>query len=89
MAKGTATSNKMMPYMDTYGGQDNPGYKPPGGSSGSKAHGDYSTKSNPLSVPKKGSGIGYGDGYGNGDRMKAMYSKEEQSKKESLRGQPC
>lgn len=87
MAKGTATSNKMMPRMETYGGQDNPGYKPPSGSAGAKARGEYSTKSNPLSVPKKGSDIG--PGYGNSDRMKAMSMKDEQEKKESLRGQPC
>ena len=36
MAKGTSTSNKMMPSMDTYGGQNNPGYHPPTGSAGSK-----------------------------------------------------
>jgi hypothetical protein len=87
MAKGTATSNKMMPRMDTYGGQNNPGYQPPQGSAGASAFGAYSTKSNPLSVPKKGSDIG--PGYGNADRMKAMRAKDEQEKKESLRGQPC
>lgn len=87
MARGTSTSNKMMPRMDTYGGQDNPGYEPPKGSAGSKAFGEYSTKRNPLNVPKKGSEIG--PGYGNSDRMKAMASKNEQEKKESLRGQPC
>jgi hypothetical protein len=86
MAKGTATSNKMMPHMATHGGQDNPGYHPPQGSAGAKAFGDHSTKHNPLSVPKKGSAIG--PGYGNADRMKAMEHKNEQSKKESLRGQP-
>ena len=87
MAKGTATSNKMMPRMETYGGQNNPGYHPPTGSAGSSAFGDYSTKSNPMSVPKKGSSIG--PGYGNSDRMKAMKAKDEQAKKESLRGMPC
>ncbi len=87
MSKGTATSNKMMPRMDTYGGQNKPGYQPPSGSAGSKAFGDYSHKSNPLSVPSKGSSIG--PGYGNSDRMKAMSMKNEQAKKESLRGQPC
>lgn len=87
MAKGTATSNKMMPRMDTYGGQNNPGYQPPSGSAGSKAFGEYSTKSNPLSVPKKGSSIGAG--YGNSDRMKAISLKDEQERKENLRGQPC
>lgn len=87
MAKGTATSNKMMPRMETYGGQNNPGYQPPQGSAGSSAFGAYSTKSNPLSIPKKGSDIG--PGYGNSDRMKAMSAKDAQEKKESLRGQPC
>jgi hypothetical protein len=87
MAKGTATSNKMMPRMETYGGQDNPGYQPPKGSAGASAFGEYSTKKNPMSVPKKGSDIG--PGYGNADRMKAMRAKDEQEKKESLRGQPC
>lgn len=87
MAKGTATSNKMMPRMDTYGGQNNPGYEPPEGSAGAAAFGAYSTKSNPLSVPKKGSDIG--PGYGNSDRMKIMREKDAQEKKESLRGMPC
>lgn len=87
MAKGTSTSNKMMPRMDTYGGQNNPGYTPPNGSAGAKAFGDYSTKSNPLSVPRKGSDIG--PGYGNSDRMKIMSLKNEESRKESLRGMPC
>lgn len=87
MAKGTASSNKMMPYMDTYGGQNNPGYKPPVGSAGASAFGKYSHKSNPLSVPKKGSQIN--EKYGNSDRMKVMKMQEEQAKKESLRGQPC
>lgn len=85
--KGTAHANKMMPNMSTFGGQENPGYHPPTGSAGSKAHGEYSTKSNPLAVPKKGSSIG--PGYGNSDRMKAMSAKEAQAKKESLRGMPC
>ena len=87
MAKGTATSNKMMPRMDTYGGQSNPGYNPPSGSAGAKAFGEYSTKTNPLSTPMKGSAIG--PGYGNSDRMKAMAHKKEEAAKESLRGMPC
>lgn len=85
--KGIASSNKMMPNMSTYGGQEQPGYKPPTGDAGRMAKGLYSTKSNPLSVPTKGSQIG--PGYGNADRMKAMRSKDEQAKKESLRGQAC
>lgn len=86
MAKGTARI-KMMPNMQTYGGQESPGYKPPTGNAGSEARGDYSTKSNPRSVPKKGSEIG--PGYGNSDRMKIMSLKNAQEKKESLRGQAC
>jgi len=85
--QGTASANKMMPNMSTYGGQESPGYKPPTGSAGAKAHGEYSTKKNPLSVPQKGSQIG--PGYGNADRMKAMRSKDEQAAKENLRGQAC
>jgi hypothetical protein len=87
MAKGTATSNQMMPRMETYGGQNKPGYQPPQGNAGAAAFGEYSTKKNPLSVPKKGSDIG--PGYGNSDRMKAMAAKDAEEKKESLRGQPC
>jgi hypothetical protein len=85
--KGTAVANKMMPNMSTFGGQESPGYKPPGGSAGAAAKGLYSSKSNPLSVPKKGSEIGAG--YGNADRMKAMSNKDAQAKNESLRGQAC
>jgi hypothetical protein len=89
MAKmtGIASSNKMMPNMSTYGGQESPGYKPPTGSAGRAAKGEYSTKSNPLSVPQKGSEIGAG--YGNSDRMKMMAAKDAQAKKENLRGQAC
>lgn len=87
MAKGTATSYKMMPRMATYGGQNDPGYEPPQGSAGRSAFGAFSNKSNPLSVPKKGSAIG--PGYGNADYQKAQSHIREQSKKESLRGQPC
>jgi len=85
--KGVASSNKMMPNMSTYGGQENPGYKPPSGSAGRAAKGEYSHDKNPLSVPKKGSQIGAG--YGNADRQKAMRSKDEQAAKENLRGQAC
>ncbi len=85
--KGIASSNKMMPNMSTNGGQESPGYKPPTGSAGAAAKGLYGHKSNPLSVPKKGSQIPAG--YGNSDRMKAMSLKDEQAKKENLRGQAC
>lgn len=87
MAKGTATSNKMMPYMSTQGGQNDPGYKPPSGSAGRGAKGEFSHNSNPLSVPKKGSSIG--SGYGNADHQKVMNMKNEQARNESLRGQAC
>lgn len=85
--KGIAHSNKMMPNMSTYGGQESPGYKPPTGSAGRAAKGLYGHPSNPMSVPMKGSQIG--PGYGNSDRMKAMRSKDEQAKAENLRGQAC
>ena len=71
--KGLA-HEKMMPNMSTYGGQENPGYKPPQGSAGKSAKGAFSHDSNPLSVPKKGSEIGAG--YGNSDRLKAMKNKD-------------
>lgn len=87
MSKGTAHGSKMMPNMSTYGGQESPGYKPPTGNAGKMAKGEYSTKTNPLSVPQKGSQIGAG--YGNADRMKAMKSKDEEAAKENLRGQAC
>jgi hypothetical protein len=89
MAKktGVASSNKMMPTMQTYGGQESAGYKPPSGSAGRAAYGDYGHKSNPLKVPMKGSQIGAG--YGNADRQKAMRNKDEQLRKENLRGQAC
>lgn len=82
-----AKMKKMMPNMSTYGGQENPGYKPPSGSAGSAAKGLYSNKNNPLSVPQKGSQIGAG--YGNADRQKAMRNKDEQMRNENLRGQAC
>lgn len=85
--KGVASSNKMMPNMSTFGGQEQPGYKPPTGNAGGMAKGEYSTKTNPLKVPAKGSSIG--PGYGNADRMKAMASKDAQAMKENLRGQAC
>lgn len=78
---------KMMPHMSTYGGQENPGYHPPSGSAGRMAKGVYGHEKNPLEVPKKGSSIG--PGYGNSDRMKAMHNKDEQLRKENLRGMPC
>lgn len=85
--KGTAHASRMMPNMSTYGGQENPGYRPPSGSAGRGAKGDYSHNKNPLSVPMKGSQIG--PGYGNADRMKAMSNQKAQLAQENLRGQAC
>ena len=88
MAKGKGTAHvKMMPNMSTYGGQENPGYRPPTGSAGRAAMGVYGHKKNPLSVPMKGSQIR--DGYGNADAMKAKSNKDQQLTKENLRGQAC
>lgn len=85
--KGTAHANKMMPNMSTYGGQENAGYHPPTGNAGPAAKGVYGHKSNPMSIPMKGSQIK--DSYGNSDTMKAQKNKDEQLAKENLRGQPC
>lgn len=89
MAKmsGIASSTKMMNNMSTYGGQEAAGYKPPSGSAGRAAKGMFGHPSNPMSVPQKGSQLGAG--YGNADRMKAMSNKDQQLKKENLRGQAC
>lgn len=81
--KGTA-HKRMMPSMSTYGGQENAGYKPPKGSAGGEAIGEYSHKSNPRSVPKKGSQI-YGT-YGAMDSQKVRKLESAQASKESLRG---
>lgn len=90
MAKGQppGTSHiKMMSNMQTYGGQEKPGYHPPSGSAGKAAFGEYSNKKNPMSVPMKGSQIR--DSYGNADTMKAQSAIKEQLVKENLRGQAC
>lgn len=79
---------KMMPNMSSYGNGENPGYRPPSGSAGAAARGVYSHKSNPLSVPMKGSQISAVSEYGNNaDRRKMMSLKDEEARKESLRGQ--
>lgn len=85
--KGTAHANKMMSNMSTYGGQEKPGYHPPTGNAGSAAHGMYGHKSNPLSVPQKGSQIA--PGYGNADFHKAQSAIRAEASKESLRGKAC
>lgn len=81
-----AKEKSMMPYMKGY----NNGYVPPKGSAGSNAFGEYSHKSNPLPRPKRGSQIGSVSEFGqNSDRSKIMRLKDEQAKKESLRGYGC
>lgn len=75
-----------MEYMESYG----QGYKPPKGSAGSSARGEYSKKSNPLPVPRKGSQIGSDSDYGmNADKSKVKMLQKEQARAESLRGQGC
>ena len=77
---------KMMPYMQGY----NNGYVPPKGSAGSEAFGEYSVKHNPRAVPKKGSSISSASEFGrNADREKMMRLKDEEARKESLRGMGC
>lgn len=77
---------KMMPNMDSYGR----GYKPPSGSAGSEAKGEYSYSKNPRPVPKKGSQIGPASAFGmNADREKVKRLQGEQAAKESLRGYGC
>lgn len=68
----------------------NNGYVPPKGSAGRAAFGEYSTKHNPMSVPRKGSQIGTVNEFGNNsDHNKVMGLKDQQSRKENLRGQAC
>lgn len=72
--------------MESYG----MGYKPPAGSAGSAAFGEYSHKKNPLKVPRKGSSISDSTGVGaNADRSKMARLQEEQFRKENLRGYGC
>lgn len=79
-------AKKMMPYMQGYSN----GYKPPSGSAGGEAKGEYSTKGNPRSVPKKGSSIPDVSPMGqNADHSKMARMQSEQAKKESLRGYGC
>lgn len=79
--------DKGMEYMTGYGNAT--GYSPPKGSAGKAAFGNYSHKSNPLSVPKKGSSISSGEPYGgrNPDVVKMQGLIKAQERKESLRGQ--
>ena len=65
-------------------------YGPPSGSAGGEAKGMFENKSNPRSVPKKGSQIPRSYVFGmNGDKSKVVSMQKEQMKKESLRGQGC
>jgi hypothetical protein len=77
-------AKQKMAYMTGYSS----GYVPPKGNAGGEAIGAYSTKSNPRSVPKKGSSLAgdMGDGY-NSDRGKVMSLKNAQAMNENLRGQ--
>ena len=75
----------MMPYMKGYSN----GYKPPSGSAGGEAKGDYSHKKNPRSVPKKGSEITMSQYGMNADKEKVHRLMKEQAKAESLRGYGC
>lgn len=69
-------------------GYTNGGYMPPKGSAGSAAKGEYSTPSNPKSVPRKGSSLDGDMGYSyNSDRGKVMGLKKAQAMNENLRGQ--
>jgi len=64
------------------------GYKPPGGSAGGEAKGNFSYNKNPRSIPKKGSSIGDYSAFGmNADRSKVKRLQNEQERNESLRGQ--
>lgn len=77
---------KGMEYMKGFSN----GYKPPSGSAGGEAKGAYSHPSNPRPVPKKGSHLSASSEYGqNSDRNKVMGLKDDQAKKESLRGYGC
>jgi hypothetical protein len=79
--------DKGMEYMTGYGNAT--GYSPPSGSAGKAAFGEYSNKTNPLSVPRKGSSIRSGTGYGgqNADMQKMQRLMRDQEMKENLRGQ--
>lgn len=63
------------------------GYVPPKGSAGAEAKGAFENKSNPKSVPRKGSSIQGDMGSGNSDRAKVMSQKNAQAMNEKLRGQ--
>lgn len=74
--------DKGMKNMTAYG--NSTGYTPPNGSAGRAAFGEYSHKSNPLSVPRKGSSIS--SGHENADARKVQSMIREQASRENLRG---
>lgn len=79
-------AKQKMPYMTAY----NNGYVPPKGSAGAAAHGEYSTKHNPMSVPRKGSSLPQGAEYGNNSDSNKVHNLEmAERRKESLRGYAC
>jgi len=68
----------------------NNGYVPPKGSAGAAAFGQFSTKHNPMSVPKKGSAIEGTSEFGsNMDHNKVRSLQSQEARKESLRGYAC
>lgn len=79
-------AKNMMPNMYPNGSS----YKPPSGSAGKAAFGEYSHKKNPLSAPRKGSEIKSMGDYGrNADREKIVRLEAEQARAENLRGIGC
>lgn len=79
-------AKQKMAYMTAYSN----GYVPPKGSAGAAAYGDYSHKSNPMGVPRKGSSLPNGSEYGNNSDSQKVYNLTKvQASKESLRGYAC
>lgn len=79
-------AKNMMPNMKGQAA----GYKPPTGSAGSEAKGEYSFSSNPRPTPMKGSQISAASNFGtNSDRAKVKSLQSSQAAKESLRGKGC
>ena len=65
-------------------------YSPPSGSAGGESKGMFESKSNPRSIPEKGSQIPKSFIFGmNGDKSKVVSMQKAQMAKESLRGQGC
>lgn len=79
-----------MKYMESYGSSSGSGYTPPKGSAGKEARGEFSSKKNPRSVPKKGSEISAMSDYGmTADKSKMHGLIKEQARKEDQRGMGC